>query len=170
MFHDLLDQPRRETEALRAQCAAQEERIDSLTKTVAQDRIAFAAQLERISKLESMVVKCAIDSRTSIIALKSFGITPAELKVNGLHPRKHAGFTTYDYKQVGYTISELKQVGHSLKELKDAGFTLAEIWLAYLYERRCLSTNDLIQTFKEAGFTREELILNDPKHNLQHPY
>ena len=34
MFHDLLDQPRRETEALRAQCAAQETRIKQLESVV----------------------------------------------------------------------------------------------------------------------------------------
>ena len=56
MFHDLLDQPRREIEALRAQCAAQEKRLEKVealqsTKCVEQER-----RIEKISTLQS---KCA---------------------------------------------------------------------------------------------------------------
>lgn len=49
MFHDLLDQPRRETEALRVQCAAQETRIKQLESLVVQ----CAAQETRLEKLEA---------------------------------------------------------------------------------------------------------------------
>jgi len=98
MFTDLLDQPRRELEALRAKCdaqerriaklesmmvpcAAQEVRIDSLTKTVAQDRIDFASQLERISKLESMIVAtqqqfdAVFEKQKQLELIQSFRVT-----------------------------------------------------------------------------------------------
>lgn len=66
MFTDLLDQPRKELEALRAQCAAQEKRLEKLESLV----VKCAEQEERLEKLESMVVPCARNSRTSIISME----------------------------------------------------------------------------------------------------
>ena len=72
MFHDLLDQPRREIEALRAQCAAQqskcasqEERIDKLEAL----RAKFAAQETRLDKLEAMQPKCGLPAANILLSL-----------------------------------------------------------------------------------------------------
>ena len=72
MFHDLLDQPRRELEALRvkcdaqqSKCASQEERIDKLEAL----RAKFAAQETRLDKLEAMQPKCGLPAANILLSL-----------------------------------------------------------------------------------------------------
>jgi len=132
MFTDLLEQPRRELEALRAQCASQEARISKLesmlVKCATQKalRTQCAEQEVRIAKLESMMLKCAADRPLSIKALRSMGFTASDFKANGYslrHIREAFGGQLSLYASMGYTILELRYI-FQVKDFKDAGFKL----------------------------------------------
>ena len=135
MFNYLLDAPRRELEALRAQCATQE---------------------ARISKLESMMVRCAANRPSSIDALHAYGIKLAELKDNGFMPFKDIGFSLKELKDAGYTSCALKKTGFNLIELKNAGFTLHELKSSFC-TKELQSSGFNTHDFKGEGYTVEEL-------------
>lgn len=132
MFNDLLDQPRRELETLRAQCAAQE---------------------ARIAKLESMLVKCAADRPTSIAALKEFGCSLDDLTDNDFTQFRGTGFTVIELKESGYELEELIEAKFELYALKDA-FTLEELkhYFDVIDLKHWFNAKDL----KDAGFTSKE--------------
>jgi hypothetical protein len=134
MFNDLLDQPRRELEALKARCDAQGARISKfesmLAKCATQEalRAQCAEQEARIAKLESMLVKCAADRPLSISALRSMGFTVPDFKANGyqLHNIMSAfggQLSLTQLASMGYQIKELRYI-FKVKDFKDAGFKL----------------------------------------------
>jgi hypothetical protein len=163
MFTDLLDQPRRELEALRAQCASQEARISKLesmlVKCATQKalRTQCAEQEARIAKLESMMLKCAADRPLSIAALSSMGFTVSDFKANGypliniIRSARCPLSVTY-LASIGYTIQEMKNsYSFKAKDFKDAGFKLQDINInAGGYHNKSL------KEFKDAGFTLKE--------------